>query len=165
MKKLIIIALLAAIAAGCRTTQPTSQISEHVTVKTEIKEVLRDTTIFLTDSAQVRALVKCDSQGNAYLAEITALRLGKFARPRIRLNSNVMTLDCIVDSAAVYVAWHQRYERRETDTTVSKTVQVPVNYVTKWQNAQMWMGRILMILIVFLFYYAIIHFTRKATGT
>lgn len=164
MKKLIFIALLAAMAAGCRTTQPSSQTAEKVTVKTEIKEVLRDTTIFLTDSAQVRALVKCDSQGNAYLAEITALRLGKFARPHIKLNSNVMTLDCIVDSAAVYFAWHQRFERLETDTTVSKTVQVPVNYVTRWQRAQIWLGRVMIVLLITGFVFAIRHFTRKVSG-
>lgn len=92
---------------SCRTPEPV--IIRDVRVE-KVTETLRDTFVaVLPDSASLQALLKCDSLGNVYLDQITELELGKNVKPKIKLVNNTITLDCIVDSMAVYISWKERY--------------------------------------------------------
>lgn len=150
MKRLLFIFLTIALL-GCRSQKPVaSEQKERIVTNREVIETLRDTMIYVSDSASILALVKCDSAGQAYLSEIQALRLGKLMQPSITLSNSQLTVDCKVDSAAIYLTWHERFEQINTDTSVSKTEVIQVNYVTKWQLTQMWFGRIFMVSILIL---------------
>jgi len=150
MKRLVFLFLTISLL-GCRSQKPvTSEQKERIVTNREVTETPRDTTIYLTDSSSIQALIKCDSAGQAYLAEIQSMRLGRLVKPSLKLNNSMLTVDCKVDSAAIYLAWNERFEQVNTDTSVSKSRSVPVNYVTKWQLTQIWLGRIFMVSLVIL---------------
>ncbi|MDD2965444.1 MAG: hypothetical protein PHU33_15985 [Bacteroidales bacterium] len=154
MKKLIYIALAFMVLAGCRSLKPAqTEQKERIETQHEIIEKIRDTTVYLTDSASLQALIRCDSTGKAYLARIEAMQLGRVVKPAVSIENSVLTVDCKVDSAAVYLAWHERFEQVNTDTASFINKQLPVNYFTPWQKAQMWAGRVgVMLLVGFVIY-------------
>lgn len=132
-------------AVGCKVQAPIAR-TDTVT-KTVISEVIRDTTVYITDSAGFRAALICDSMGQIRVKQVEQYYAGLFVKPKIVIKDNFIKVDCRIDSGAVYVAWKQRTEATEqTITTV--TVPPPVNYVTGWQYAQIYMGRLLMALIL-----------------
>lgn len=72
-------------------------------------ERVRDTTVILpADSAWLKGLLKCDSLGNAYLAQITELKTGKNVRAKVIVRDNKIYVGCNVDSASVYIAWKEK---------------------------------------------------------
>lgn len=153
MKKLIYIALAFMVLAGCRSLKPAqTEQKERIASHHEIVEKIRDTTVYLTDSASLRALIRCDSTGRAYLAEIQSLKLGKNVKPKVRIEHSVLIVECDVDSAAVYTYWRERYEKSQSDTMQVKTEIVHVNYITPWQKSQMWAGRVCLLLLGFIVY-------------
>lgn len=108
---------------SCRTPEPI--IIRDVRVE-KVTETVRDTVVnIMPDSASMQALLKCDSLGNVYLAQITEMELGKNVKPKIKLVNNTVTLDCIVDSMAVYLTWKERYTEVSDSTTVLRQAQQP----------------------------------------
>lgn len=100
MKKLLFLLILLASFTSCRTGKELSQTRTQTTV---IRE--KDTVVYTRpDSAGIVALLKCDSLGNAYLAEITKLKSGRSVKPQIKVVDKYLYLDCLVDSMAVYLA-------------------------------------------------------------
>lgn len=101
---------------SCRTPEPI--IIRDVRVE-KVTETVRDTVVnIMPDSASMQALLKCDSLGNVYLSQITEMELGKNVKPKIKLVNNTVTLDCIVDSMAVYLTWKERYTEVSDSTTM-----------------------------------------------
>jgi len=132
-------------AVGCKVQAPIAR-TDTVT-KTVITEVLRDTTVYIVDSAGFRAALECDSLGQVRIRQIQDYYAGQFVKPKVIIKDNYVQVDCKIDSGAVYVAWKQRTETTEQKVTTVK-VPPPVNYVTGWQYAQIYMGRLLMALVV-----------------
>lgn len=114
MKKLIFLIFLLALVS-CRSTKPTSS-----GVRKSVFEVRsKDTVIFSQpDSASITALLRCDSLGNAYLAEITQLKTGRSTRPEIRIRDNYIHLKCQVDSMAVYMKMYRQF-RSSSDSSAT----------------------------------------------
>lgn len=118
MKILAIIVILVALAS-CRTPQPV--VVEKLRTVTE-REVVRDTVVQIKpDSASITALLRCDSLGNVYMDQILLLKTGRNVKPQVRIVENIITLECEVDSTAVYFLLRDRY----THTTDSITVTMP----------------------------------------
>ena len=121
MKKLSLIVLILCFAYSCKTKESAqSDFREKIVIQKET-----DTLVFSKpDSASIRALIKCDSAGNAYIAEILTLRLGKSTRPVIKIVNSVLEAECIVDSMEVYLQLKSRHEtiveKKETVVTVYK---------------------------------------------
>ncbi len=91
--------------------------------KTTVTERQTDTVLHtLPDSATLTALLKCDSLGNAYLAEITQLKTGRATRPEVRIKDNFIYLKCTVDSMAVYVSMHRQFKTTSDTTSTVVTV-------------------------------------------
>jgi hypothetical protein len=132
-------------AVGCKVQAPIA--STDTVTKTVIQEVLRDTTIYIVDSAGFRAALECDSMGQVRIRQIQDYYAGQFVKPKVIVKDNWLRVDCRIDSGAVYVAWKQRTETTEQSVTTVK-VPPPVNYVTGWQWAQIWAGRLLIALVV-----------------
>lgn len=123
---------------GCK---PPPQIVTET--KTEYREVVRDTTIYLSDSGFLYAWIECDSAYQAKLAEVVPIP-GKFIETKIVLKDRVLKVSAIVDSAEVYARLKDRYNKE----TKTETVIVKENYVTGFQSFQIWAGRILLALLL-----------------
>jgi hypothetical protein len=92
-------------------------------IRVEIREVVRDTTILLpADSSMVRALLECDSLGQVRIKEISELRAGLKSTPKIKIIDNYIELECKVDSQQIYLYWQDRYENRQSFSDKSENV-------------------------------------------
>ena len=138
------LAALILIAASCKTQAPIAR-NDTIT-KTVIQEVLKDTTVYVYDSAGFKALLECDSLGQVRVKQIQDFYAGQFIKPTVIVKDNYVTLDCKVDSAAIYVTWKERNETTEQAVTIVKVDRV--NYLTSWQHAQVWAGRLLFALVL-----------------
>jgi hypothetical protein len=136
--------LFALCLAGCKTQAPIAR-TDTVT-KTVIQELVKDTTIYLTDSAGFRALLECDSLGQVRVKQIQDYYAGQFIKPKVVIKDNYVTLDCKIDSAGVYVYWKERHESKEQTITTVNVVKE--NYVTGFQWAQIWAGRVFVLLLL-----------------
>ena len=76
-------------------------------------------------------------------------------KPVVQIKDRFIKVDCVVDSLRVYLKWKEKY------TSDVKTVTVEVNKVTWWQKTQIWMGRILMVLIVAAGVYVTLKLAKK----
>lgn len=115
MRKIVFFILLVGLFA-CKPSKDVSSVSS----KLVIIEKQIDTVLYSRpDSSGLVALLKCDSLGNAYLAEIMSLKTGKASRSEISLKNNVITLDCKVDSMAVYLKmWKQNNTLVDSTATI-----------------------------------------------
>ncbi|HHN47359.1 MAG TPA: hypothetical protein ENN08_00200 [Bacteroidales bacterium] len=117
MKILAIIVILIGLAS-CRAPQPL--VVEKVRTVTEL-EVVRDTVVHTEpDSASMQALLRCDSLGNVYMQQIVSLQTGRTLKPQIRIVDNIITLDCEVDSIAVYFQLRDRYTHTADTIYITK---------------------------------------------
>jgi hypothetical protein len=145
-KKYIIIISVIILAAGCKTPEPIIIRDVHYE---RVTETLRDTFVDIkSDTASIKALLKCDSLGNVYLEHISELKLGNKVKPEIQIIDNIITFDCIVDSIAIYLMWKERYIEKADSTTV---VPQPVKQqgffhsIGKFINQLMWLVVIVVI--------------------
>ncbi len=142
-----VIILLAAclfFLCSCRTQIPIAR-ADTVT-KVLIKERVHDTTIYVTDSAGFKALLECDSLGMVRVKQIQNFYAGQFVRPKVVVKDNYIKLDCKVDSAKIYASWKERDTVKVTST--SQTIVVKENYITGFQWAQIWAGRVFILLVL-----------------
>ena len=159
MKNIVIIILLAFLAS-CTTQKKCNrmfppQIKDSI-VKETVVEV-KDTTITLPpDSSWLKALIDCDDAGEAYLATIEEMKSGNNVKPIIRFKDKYLYVECKVDSQKVYLHWKQKYSK-ETNTTTVTPAAIVTNELTQWQVFQMWLGRILLIVVVVYFGYKFIR--------
>jgi hypothetical protein len=75
-----------------------------------------DTAIIVQpDASTLSALIECDSLGRAYIKEIISLSAGRVVSvPQDRFVDRVLTVDCKVDSFAVYAQIKNKYHRVES---------------------------------------------------
>lgn len=136
--------ILLLMLSGCK---PCNNVASSDTItRIEVKELVRDTTVYITDSSGLRAYLECDSLGRLRLKQITDYYAGQFVRPEVVIKDNYVKVDCKIDSGRVYVAWKERHEK--TQQTVTTTKIVKENYITGWQWFQIWVGRIGLFLLI-----------------
>jgi len=139
-----LIAILWFLSGCCRQIAPLA--STDTVQQTIIREVVRDSTIYLTDSAGFRAALECDSLGRIRIKQIEDFYAGQFVKPKIIIKDNYVKLDCKIDSGRVYLSWKEKHTSESLKT--SQTVIQRVNYLTGWQWFQLWTGRILLIALL-----------------
>lgn len=139
---LVIIATIALSLSACKARRPTIAQSEIRTDSIYVREVIRDTAIIVqADSSLMRALVECDSAGQARLKELLFYRTGRYvSAPVVTIRNNVLTATAKVDSFAVYARLFARFteKAKAREVTIEKTVYV--NRPNWWQKALMWAG-------------------------
>lgn len=98
-------------------------------VRTFEKIKYKDTTIWVpADSSWLKALLKCDSTGNVYIAELAGYKAGKNVQaPKIVVRDNYIEVKCIVDSMAVYARMRDRFFYREHTSSTFQTVHKSSN--------------------------------------
>lgn len=148
----------------CARLFPPEPLKTEQKTKTEKKivEKDRDSTAYArADSARLKALLECDSMGNVLLKQITDLQLGQRTKPSIHLEDNELTVDCKVDSMAVYMRWKERFESSTTESEVSKTYVFVKNYLTNRQVFEVYCGRAFLALLGCMVLYIIYRFRKK----
>jgi len=160
MKFLVTISAAILFVTGCcKPCIQTSTSNQKDSVRTEVRfdtiEKLRDTIIHIpADSSLIEALFECDSLRQVQLKSITAIKPGKNIKPSISMEGNKATFKCEVDSLEVVLTWIEKhlsqykyvFDSHSNDVTTA--VENRVNYVTGWQWFQIWVGRIVLILLL-----------------
>lgn len=145
MIKIILLLLISCV--GCRSVKPI--VLERVRLDSiVVVEQIRDTIVTLErDSSMIRALVECDSVGEAHLKEIVELRRGERVKiPSLSLKSNKLTVVSVVDSVDIYLKLKDRYTTKiESEVRVER---VEVNILTGWQKFWMRAGQILSVISI-----------------
>ena len=132
------------VCSSCRSLKHPTLTKQSQTI---IKETLRDSTVTIpADRSSFRAVLETDQAGNSTLKEVLQSSAGKRVRaPQVQLSGGFLQVDCITDSANIYLKWK---EKHITDM-LKETVYVPTEKeLTTWQHVQLWLGRVLLIAIV-----------------
>lgn len=160
MKKLLIVSLasLLLIVSSCITKKRCNDrypcaVSTMSNTNTSVIETLRDTVFYSkADTGMVIAMLKCDSLGNVYVSRIIALEGALDSPdPTIDISNNILKVVMPIDSTAIYAKLKDRYEISMKSEV--KTIVKEVNILTGWQWFQIWLGRILGILFLFILIY------------
>jgi len=106
----------------------------------EVVYLPQDTFIKIqADTSALRALIDCEGE-IPRLKQIIAYTAGKEVKiPIVKIRHDTLFVDCIVDSAVIAF----RYYERHTDKFAKSREIIRENYLTGWQLAQVWAGRIL----------------------
>jgi len=148
---------MSALLVSCRTVKPPGLIEITTKVHDTIEKV-RDTTIIIpADSSWLKALLECDANGKISIKKLTDYWAGKSLKPpTIEMQDNYILVKAKVDSVAVYAALKDRYYTSKETQYKEKTVEV--NFVSGWQWAQIWAGRLLMLIgFLWAIYYLVIR--------
>lgn len=139
----VILLMFMLAGAGCKTVAPVAS-SDTVRIVT-VKEVVKDTTVYVDDYGGWSAWTECDSLGQVTLRQLE-IEKGKWIEPKVLVRNNYIKSECVIDSGAVYVSWK---ERHTTDQQRIETVKVErVNYLTGWQWFQVWAARIAAVMLL-----------------
>lgn len=109
-----------------------------------IRETVRDTIVTVErDSALVRALVECDSLGQAHIKQLLEYESGRrLTPPVVHIRDNVLTAAAKVDSLAIYLKLKDKYKEAVRYDTRVITQTVEVNRLTGWQKTFYRLGQI-----------------------
>jgi hypothetical protein len=167
MKKLILLFVAIALLSSCVTQKrcnkrfPCSGKTDTVT-RTDYIETLKDTMIYLTDSAFAQLYFECDKNGDVLLKKIMELQSGHYINPKVIFKDKILYVNCNIDSAGILL--HYKNILIKDFQKINNTVIVKENYFTKWQSFQIWVGRIFMILLILLIIYTIIRNIYNING-
>lgn len=128
---LIILVLTLLAVTSCRTAKAPQVITKTniVTNTVEVHDTVAKT---VPDSALLNALLRCDSLGNVYLDQLIQVS-GRATTQSVTLKDNKLTVDCKVDSMAVYVKMSKVF-KTSSDTTYiqSPPVKIEVEKPLSW---------------------------------
>lgn len=139
--------LIILIVISCRSPKPVENENKVQTIT--ITETLHDTVFKIAkDSSSYNALLDCIN-GKVILKNVIQAEPGRTLKsPRVRLDNNKLSVDCDLKEQELYAFWKSKQVKDVQEKTI--TVTKFVNYLTFWQKVQIWLGRILLIALVFL---------------
>ncbi|MEG1648332.1 MAG: hypothetical protein RR277_00420 [Rikenellaceae bacterium] len=138
--KLFLITTILLSLLGCRSIKPiVVENFQHDSIY--ITETVRDSLVKIEqDSSMIRALIECDSMGNAHLKELIEYKAGsRVPPPSLFLANNILTAKAKTDSMGIYLKLKERYS--ELHRSVQETKIVEVNYLTTWQKFWVKVGK------------------------
>ena len=118
--------------------------SSDTTYIIRVKEVIKDTTVYIEDYGGWSAWAECDSLGRITLRDLIYEK-GKYIEPKVVVKNNYIKSECKIDLGAVYLAYKERFT--ETQTKINTVTVKEVNKLTWWQVFWIWTGRVLMAVI------------------
>jgi len=167
MKKIIVFLILSALVASCMTEKQAR--SKYPCTGSVSFKVHRDTTYvpcvvetkIPPDSAWLKALVQCDSNGEAYIKEIQQMKNGKNTTAFVHIGKgNILVAGAKVDSFAVYTAYKKQYIH-ETDQETITLAPVEVKYVPKFIQFFAYSGATFWLALVIFFAVKLFNLIRK----
>ena len=140
MKKASII-LAIFLFTGCR---PQKQV---ITVPIETQTIVRERIVEVptpADSSMINAYLECDSNFNVLLRRFDERKTSGMAT-ELNLAAGMLSYKVHRFTDTLYIAARDSFIYKE----IPITIEVPkeVNLLTKWQNFQIWAGRIFLILL------------------
>lgn len=171
------IVLVIVLMAGCNRKMLQSTTSSQAdttsnTINTVFIETEKiDTVKTPADSSWLKALLKCDSNNNAYIAQIIGLKNGrKITAPSVSVNkAGELTVNCNIDSGAIYNILKEKYFGSDTSNykgtataiTITKQPIIQKKQLTWWQKTQLNFGRLCFFLILIYCVYRILKTYTK----
>ncbi|MFH6989980.1 hypothetical protein ACHRVW_19735 [Flavobacterium collinsii] len=148
-KRLVFLFFLVLVLVSCKSPKPV--LSEEKVKTITIKETVHDTVFKIQkDSSSYRALLECQN-GKVVVKNVTQAEPGRNLKsPKVRLENNKLNVDCELKTQELYARWKSQ-QVKETEVKTINTTKF-VNYLTFWQKVQIWLGRILLLVLV---YYAV----------
>lgn len=133
------------IATSCRSPKPVQNENKIQTVI--VTETLHDTVFKIAkDSSSYHALLEC-LNGKVILKNVILAEPGRSLKsPKVRLDNNTLNVDCKLKEQELYAHWKSKQVKDVLEKTI--TVTQFVNHVTLWQKTQIWMGRLLFLLLL-----------------
>lgn len=137
--------VLFAILASCGSSKPPI-VTEKETIKT-ITQTVRDTIFKIEkDSSYYNALLECQN-GKVVIKQVVSAESGRSLKsPKVRVENNQLLVDC--EARAQELLAHYL----DTKEIVVQTIRIPykVNELTFWQTQQIYLFRIMAIVLVLL---------------
>lgn len=135
------------VLVSCSSPKPV--LSEEKTKTITITETVHDTVFKIEkDSSSFRALLECQN-GKVILKNVTQAEPGRTLKsPKVRLENNKLSVDCELKKQELYAYWKSK-QVKEQDVKTIRTTKF-VNHLTFWQKIQIWLGRLLLLVFLFL---------------
>lgn len=137
--------VLFAILASCGSSKPPI-VTEKETIKT-ITETVRDTIFKIEkDSSYYNALLECQG-GKVVIKQVVSAESGRSLKsPKVRVENNQLLVDCEARAQELLAQY------KDTHEIVVQTNRVPykVNELTFWQKQQIYLFRIMAIVLALL---------------
>ncbi|GAA3734880.1 hypothetical protein GCM10022422_17240 [Flavobacterium ginsengisoli] len=132
---------------SCRSPKPVQ--NENKTQTITITETLHDTVFKIAkDSSSYNALLEC-LNGKVILKNVIQAEPGRTLKsPRVRLDNNKLQVDCNLKEQELYAHWKSKQVKDVQEKTI--TITEFTNYLTFWQKVQIWLGRSLLLILLFL---------------
>lgn len=151
--------VLAVTLVSCKSTSVIPPTKIETVDTTEKNEWLRDTTVNVAkDSSYYKAWLECINGKVVIKNEPLSNHGRKLQPPEVRIRDNILQVDCKAE-AEKYLLYYKDKWFKEFKRTHVKEPVVITKPLTRWQTTQIWLGRILILLIIV----AIIGWLRKAT--
>ncbi|MBS7253511.1 hypothetical protein [Flavobacterium branchiicola] len=147
LKCLIFLFVAFVLVISCRSPKPVQ--NENKTRTITITETLHDTVFKIAkDSSSYNALLEC-LNGKVVLKNVIQAEPGRTLKsPKVRLDNNTLQVDCNLKEQELYATWKSKQVKDVQEKTI--TVTKFVNYLTFWQKVQIWLGKLLLLLLLFL---------------
>ena len=147
LKCLVLSLFIILIMISCRSPKPVQNESKIQTII--ITETLHDTIFKIAkDSSSYNALLEC-LNGKVVLKNVIQAEPGRTLKsPKVRLDNNKLQVDCNLKEQELYAHWKSKQVKDVQEKTI--TVTKFTNYLTFWQKVQIWLGRFLLLILLFL---------------
>ena len=145
LKCLVFSLFIILIMISCRSPKPEQNENKIQTIT--ITETLHDTIFKIAkDSSSYNALLEC-LNGKVILKNVIQAEPGRTLKsPRVRLDNNKLQVDCNLKEQELYAHW----KSKQVKDVQEKTITEFTNYLTFWQKVQIWLGRLLLLILLFL---------------
>lgn len=147
LNRIVFLFFSALVLVSCKSPKPV--LSEEKTKTITIRETVHDTVFKIEkDSSSYNALLECQN-GKVILKNVTQAEPGRTLKsPKVRLDNNKLNVDCELKEQELYARWKSQ-QVKETEVQTINTTKF-VNYLTFWQKVQIWLGRLLLLVLLFL---------------
>ncbi|MDQ1164581.1 hypothetical protein [Flavobacterium sp. SORGH_AS_0622] len=132
---------------SCRSPKPVQNENKIQTIT--ITETFHDTVFKIAkDSSSYNALLEC-LNGKVVLKNVIQAEPGRTLKsPKVRLDNNKLQVDCNLKEQELYAHWKSKQVKDVQEKTI--TITKFTNHLTFWQKAQIWLGRLLLLVLLFL---------------
>ena len=159
LRATLLLAIFIGLITSCTPTRYIT-VEKNTETKTEIREVVRDTTIYIPpDQATAKALLECDSTGQILIRQIETLQGKLNAKANIRIIGNTIIADCLCDSMQIYMQLKDRYQTTTTNTSETK-IQWMEKELKWWQRCLIWIGGITLLTAIIFAIFMIIKIKK-----
>lgn len=138
--------VLTILLVSCGSTK-SAVVQNNTTTEKTITETVHDTIFKIeADSSIYQALVDCQN-GKVVVKEVIKAEPGRNLKsPKVRIDNNKLKVDCEAEAQRLFAQWKSTHETEKI--FVSKEIPVKVNELTWWQQTQIRLFWVFLIIIL-----------------